>query len=86
MLGDDELDDCIAQEFKTLVVEGIVLSFERNAGMRHRLSEKKTVAKLVPKRPSIGFMIEAAWRLGSLWFIGYRMGLSLIQDHFKAAP
>jgi hypothetical protein len=37
--------------------------------MRHRLRKEKTIAKLVPRRPSIGFMIEAAWRMGSLWFM-----------------
>ena len=47
VLGDDQLDDRITQKFESLVVEGVVLPLERNARMRHRLSQKKPVAKLV---------------------------------------
>src|SRR5256885_7436563 len=47
VLGDDELEDRVAQEFQTLIVEMTLLRFVTETRVRQRFGEQKRIAKLV---------------------------------------
>ena len=47
VLGDDELEDRVAQEFQTLIVEMTLLRFVTETWVRQRFGEQKRIAKLV---------------------------------------
>ena len=47
MLGDHQLENGIAQEFQTLVIEMMPLSLVPQAWMRERLRQQERIAELV---------------------------------------
>ena len=82
ILGEDELEDGVAEEFEALIVEVMALGFVTEAGMGERFREQQGVAEFIFEalfervhagRTQALFTPPIGWQMPSLWRVKRRV-------------